>query len=401
MKIAFFIGSVDISGGTYVIYQHALHAQREGHDVTMVVLYPYTEDQKAWHPATQHFRFIPVDQLGDEHFDLAVATWWRTAAELQTISADQYCFFIQSIESRFYPDNEAPLRGLVDSTYDLGLPAITEATWIQDHLKLNHATEASLVLNGIRKDLYTPHGHAIAPRPPRGELRVLVEGPFGVFFKNLGNSIKLSRKSDADSTWLLTSSEIDQFPGIERVFSRVPITAVPEIYRSCDVIVKLSYVEGMFGPPLEMFHCGGTAVVYNVTGHDEYIRDGKNGIVVERDDEAAVVAALNCLRKDPDYLDSLKAGALDTAATWPTWSESSTEFLAELERIMQLPKVHRDELTQRNASFMAEYVERENARLSSVKSIVRLSDRIAAKTDKIARLKHYRRLFGYYREGWF
>ena len=54
------------------------------------------------------------------------------------------------------------------------------------------------------------------------------------------------------------------------------------IYRSCDVIVKLSYVEGMFGPPLEMFHCGGTSIVYDVTGHDEYIVHGKNGLVAKK-----------------------------------------------------------------------------------------------------------------------
>jgi hypothetical protein len=40
----------------------------------------------------------------------------------------------------------------------------------------------------------------------------------------------------------------------------------PLVYRSCDILGKLSYVEGMFGPPLEMFHCGWTAIVYNVTG---------------------------------------------------------------------------------------------------------------------------------------
>jgi hypothetical protein len=53
------------------------------------------------------------------------------------------------------------------------------------------------------------------------------------------------------------------------------------VYRSCDDILKLSLVESMFGPPLEMFHCGGTAIVYNVTGHDEYIVHGRNALVAE------------------------------------------------------------------------------------------------------------------------
>lgn len=41
----------------------------------------------------------------------------------------------------------------------------------------------------------------------------------------------------------------------------------------------------MFGPPLEMFHCGGTSIVYDVTGHDEYIVHDKNGLVAKTDDD--------------------------------------------------------------------------------------------------------------------
>jgi len=96
-----------------------------------------------------------------------------------------------------------------------------------------------------------------------------------VFFKNVEKTIELCLQSDADEIWLLTSTEISEYPGVDKCFSRVAIEKTPEIYRSCDVLVKLSYVEGMFGPPLEMFHCGGTAIVYDVTGHDEYIKHKK------------------------------------------------------------------------------------------------------------------------------
>lgn len=71
----------------------------------------------------------------------------------------------------------------------------------------------------------------------------------------------------------------------------------PEIYRSCDVIVKLSYIEGMFGPPLEMFHCGGTAIVYDVTGHDEYIVHEKNALVVKTDDDKQVINYIKWIKK--------------------------------------------------------------------------------------------------------
>src|SRR6185312_7160400 len=114
MKIAFFIGSADISGGTYVVYQHALYAIQSGHDVTLVLLYPYATNQRKWHHALDVLRIVQIWDLGEERFDLAIATWWRTATELHKINASQYAYFVQSIESRFYPDAEKPLQALVD-----------------------------------------------------------------------------------------------------------------------------------------------------------------------------------------------------------------------------------------------------------------------------------------------
>ncbi len=82
----------------------------------------------------------------------------------------------------------------------------------------------------------------------------------------------------------------------------------------------------MFGPPLEMFHCGGTAITYDVTGHDEYIVNGVNGLVVHRDEDDKVVEYLNNLKDDPELLARLKQGAINTANEWIDWQESSDRF---------------------------------------------------------------------------
>lgn len=400
MKIAFFLGSVDISGGTYVVYQHAMFAKAAGHDVTIVVLYPYSDSQMGWHPATRQLRFIPIAALGDERFDLAIATWWKTATELHLINAAQYGYFVQSIESRFYPEHELPLRELVDSTYDLQLPTVTEATWIRQYLGERHGAHAELVRNGIRKDLYTEHGQAIEPRPPRGKLRVLVEGPFGVHFKNVGKTLKVVRGSRCDSTWLLSSTALNWYPGVDRLFSRVPIESVPAIYRSCDVIVKLSFVEGMFGPPLEMFHCGGTAIVFDVSGHDEYIVNGTNALVLRKGDYAGVRDAINRLSNDWQELERLKQGARETARSWPDWETSSLQFERVLVDMLERPAVSRSELAERNRIAMARYVADENARLASTPTKLALLRRIAARLYRVPRLANYRRLAGYILESW-
>jgi hypothetical protein len=400
MKIAFFLGSVDISGGSYVVYQHASYLQAAGHDVTVVVLYPYQNSQMTWHPATAALRFVPLNQLGEERFDLAVATWWKTATEIHKINARRYAYFVQSIESRFYPEAEAPLRALVDSTYDLPLCYVTEAGWIQSHLQHQHAQHPALVRNGIRKDLYNVHGEAARKRLPSGKLRVLVEGPFGVFFKNVGKSLKIARHTHADETWLLTSSSLNWYPRVDQVFSRIPINEVARVYRSCDVIVKLSYVEGMFGPPLEMFHCGGTAVVYDVTGHDEYIVDRNNALVLKRDDDEGVRRTINELRDDAPLLARLKEGAMKTASQWPDWTISSSRFDAVLTKFAEGPAMTRAELKERNESSMATYVTSETDRLRTTPKPSRFWPRVHAAMDAVPYLAHIRRISGFIREGY-
>jgi glycosyltransferase involved in cell wall biosynthesis len=354
MKWAVLLGSPDISGGSYVIFEHVIRAKRRGVEVYMVTEQPINEQSLDWHPEAKELNWITFTECQNLNFDIAIATWWRTVYELYRIKAHSYAYFVQSIESRFYPEQEQALRMFVEATYMLPLQFITEATWIKEYLKKEHGKDAHLVLNGIRKDIYCREGEEHAPRVP-ARLRVLVEGPLGVSFKNVEKTIALCKQSTADEIWLLTSSPVKVYSGIDRVFSRIPIHETPKVYRSCDVIVKLSYVEGMFGPPLEMFHCGGTSITYNVTGHDEYIRSEYNGIVINRDDEEQVICAINSLKENKERLNCLKEGALRTANEWPDWSHSSLNFEKVLTQIIQQNDSYTQELLEKRLKFFFDF----------------------------------------------
>ncbi len=399
MKIVFLIGGVAISGGNYVTFQHALHARSAGHEVTIAAMHPWSEPDLAWHPALAQIELVQLSQLAERRFDIALATWWRTALRLAEISAQQYAYFVQSIESRFFPEGQPRHRTMVDGTYRLGLPVITEASWIKEHLKESFATDAYLARNGILKSLYTTDGPAIAPRVP-GRLRVLVEGPFGVPIKNTARTVRLVREAAPAEIWLLTSSKVPWYPGVDRVFSQVPIQSVPPIYRSCDVIVKLSYVEGMFGPPLEMFHCGGTAVVYMVSGHDEYIVANNNALVLPSDDEAGVVEQIRRLIQDATLLGKLKAEAQITANNWPDWKHSSETFLNHLESIVQLPSIDRAALAARTQQLCVEYANELATSARSVHFAKGLRGQMQKAKAQARRLyEPYRLLWSYIQEG--
>ena len=101
-------------------------------------------------------------------------------------------------------------------------------------------------------------------------------------------------------------------------------------------MLKLSRVEGMYGPPLEAFHMGATCVTTPVTGFDEYVDHGWNGVVVGWDDPHGTARALDLLARDRLRLERLRHNALATARAWPSWEQSS-RFMA-----LALHTIHRE-----------------------------------------------------------
>lgn len=324
-QIAFLVWSPDISGGTNVIFEHATRMLNNGINVSIITHDKPNNKRLEWFPGSEKLNWLDFNEASSYKFDLVIATWWRTIFDLYKINASKYAFFVQSIESKFYSESEVFLKNLVDLTYTLNLNIITEATWIKDYLKKKFDQDAILVRNGISKSYFNNNVKPKKPRIP-GKLRVLVEGPLNVSFKNTELAIRLCRQSRADEIWFVTSTEIAAYPHVDKLFSRVPISEIGSIYASCDVLVKLSTVEGMFGPPLEMFHTGGTSISYDVTGYDEYIKDKINGMVSfsRKDDE--IVHFINHLKDNPVILEQLKSEALNTAYNWPSWEISSREF---------------------------------------------------------------------------
>jgi Glycosyl transferases group 1 len=125
--------------------------------------------------------------------------------------------------------------------------------------------------------------------------------------------------------------------GYDRVLGPLTPIELARTYAETDVLLKLSRVEGMSGPPLEAFHCGATCVVTPVTGHDEYVEHGWNGMVVDWDDERGTAGMLDLLARDRRLLHFLRTNAIVTARGWPSWAQS-TQFMAlALEMIRARP----------------------------------------------------------------
>ena len=330
---AIILYGLGISGGANVIYQHAAYAVKQGIEVVFLTKDGQDQNTASWHKSASLFDYKNLEDAYDEKYDVVIATEWKSAFDCYHIKADKYFYFVQSIESRFFYNQDCLLAYVANMTYEMDFNYITEATWIKNHLNNKYHKEASLVLNGIDKDIFCV---GVNKRKDSDVTRFLVEGSVSNWLKNVDKTIELCNKAGAEEIWLVTPDDIEDYPGVDKVFSKVPMSDMPSIYKSCDVLVKLSLVEGMFGPPLEMFHCGGTAITYDIEGSDEYLINEYNSIVVKKNDESSVVDAIKRLATDKELLNKLKKNAQRTANDWIDWDKSSTEFY---EIVSSSPKI--------------------------------------------------------------
>jgi hypothetical protein len=188
------------------------------------------------------------------------------------------------------------------------------------------------VRNGIDKRTFAPPAE---PSPSDGPLRIVVEGNPTVWFKGVDDAAAaLARMTAEHAATLITPAPVEsEYAVFDRVIGPLSHREMAAAYAETDVVLKLSRVEGMAGPPLEGFHLGATAVVTPVTGHDEYIIHGSNGVVTQWDDAKGTARWLDLLAADRPFLASLRANALETARRWPSWEQSTYEMAAALEEI--------------------------------------------------------------------
>jgi glycosyltransferase involved in cell wall biosynthesis len=282
---------------------------------------------------------VPVRSLAqarEERFDIAIATWWETTAALYELDAARRAYFVQSLEDRFYlPDDPQRLGAAI--TQDLPLHVITEARWIAETLEELRGERALLVRNGIPKDVFaSPSEIDVRLRDP---LRIVVEGNPHVWFKGVGDALAAVRamREPHHVTVVCGVRDFDT-SGADEVVGPLAHEEMAALYGRSDVVLKLSRVEGMFGPPLEGFHMGATCVVAAVTGHEEYVEHGVNGLVVDWDDPRGTAGALDLLARDRALLHRLRLGALATARAWPSWEQAGTMMAGALREIARRPQ---------------------------------------------------------------
>ena len=337
MRVAFLLQDLQLSGGVGVVVEHARRLRAE-HGVDAQLVLTRAADGPAW--PYNGLEDVPVRSREDacaERWDIAVASWWETTGSLFDLDADRYAYFVQLLEDSAYEPGAAERIGAMMSTA-LPVALITEARWIAEILEdYQRGSHVRYVRNGIAKQTFRSP-EAVTPSLPGAPLRVVVEGSAEYVQKGVAQALEVTAlmHEPAHVTWV-SPHPVEPPDGVDEVLSGLSHAEMASLFARHDVLLKLPRAEGMYGPPLEAFHMGCTVVTSPVTGHDEYVRHGVNGLVCGWDDVHGTARMLDLLARDRCRLHQLRCAALETARAWPDWAQSSQLMAVALRQIASEP----------------------------------------------------------------
>ena len=313
MRVCFLVPELSRSGGVGVVLRHARHLREEhGFEVDLVG---------------------PGEPGGGGRYDVAVATWWATADRLYRLDAARRAVLVQSLEQQWYRADEEADRLAAALPLSLPVSFIAVSQALRDAVaRLRPDAPCHLVRNGIDKDLFRP-------RPPRdragGPLRVLVEGQPTIWLKGVADAVRAVRRMREPAHLTVVSLRPDgtEDLGADVVRTGLAPSEMADAYADADVVLKLSRVEGLGLPALEAMHMGVPCVVTPYTGHSDYLVHGRNGVVVEFDDEPGTAGWLDLLARDRALLERLGGEAARTAEAWPDPAGSAALLAGALRAI--------------------------------------------------------------------
>jgi GT2 family glycosyltransferase len=313
LRIVYVTEDTGVGGGHRDIFEHLNRLAARGHDVALYTL----GDPPEWFPLQAPIHsFADYDELSlalAEIDAIKVATWWMTAVPVWRASIPRGIpvYFVQDIETSYYPDHERARHAVLDS-YRPEFRYMTISTWNRERLR-ELDLDAELIPPGIDLDTFRPRADV-----QRRSDMVLALGRSNPL-KNLPLTIDAWRA-------LPSSSANGQRPelcmfGIEPELAAEPGTRyvlspddeqVGELFSQATVFVQTSIHEGFALPPLEAMATGGAVVCTDAHGNRDFCVDGVNCLMPEAR-PAAVSKAIQRLLEDPGLREQLGNAGLETA----------------------------------------------------------------------------------------
>jgi len=310
--IGFYLPTLRMYGGIYVVLKHAIILKSIGWDVDLIL-----PEEKIDSYIFQGIKFNVINLKESSiiaQYDIIVATFFATLYSiLNYYKTKKHLYLIQSYETNFFPYGNN-MRSYAEKTYSLtyGIEYITISKWCENWLLNKYKQKCRYAPNGIDFDSNNHYMRNLNKKI----IRILIEGDCASHYKNVDESFKIAEKLDKNrfEIWYLSNSgKPKKWYKMDKYFYQVPHEKVKEIYYECDILLKSSWFESFSYPPLEMMATGGYSIVVPNEGNKEYLIDEKNCLFYRLGDLDSAIQNINRLISDKKLQQYLYENGLITA----------------------------------------------------------------------------------------
>lgn len=327
LRVVYVTEGTGVGGGHRDIFEHLNRLHERGHEVALYTLGERPDWFELQVPV-HSFEFYEelIDALADIDA-IKVATWWNTAMPVWCASVLKGipAYFVQDIETSYYPDDEAVRHAVIDS-YRPEFRYMTISGWNRERLR-ELGLDAELIPPGIDLDCFRPR-----PDVRRREDMVLALGRTNPL-KNLPLTIDAWRALPDPRPELCMfgiEPELATDPGM-RYVEAPSDERVGELFSEASVFVQTSTHEGFCLPVLESMATGGAVVCTDAHGNRDFCVDGENCLMPEPTREA-VSDAIARLLSDRDLRERLGRAGIETAIeyAWERRIDALERFLEDV-----------------------------------------------------------------------
>jgi len=310
--IGFAVPSIQISGGIYVVLEHASFLQDSGWDVDLLI--PQTNLNFVEFKGHK-FNSISLDKaIIMAQYDVLVATLYSTVyMVLNYPKAKRKLYLVQGYETDFFTYGNKN-RGEAEKTYSIpfGLEYITISKWCESWLRKKYGQKPKFAPNGIDLNSFMEHKRELN----KTKIRIIIEGDNLSPIKNVDESFRIVEKLDKNryEIWYMSyNGKPKKWYRVDKFLNKIPYHNVKNVYGQCDILIKSSYLESFSYPPLEMMATGGFCIVVPNNGNIEYLKNEENCLFYKLGDIDSAIQHIERLISDEQLQLHLYENGLITA----------------------------------------------------------------------------------------
>lgn len=333
LTITYVMTWTGICGGSKIILEHANRLVAMGHKVNIVSHFPKPD----WFLSHKQVNFIqvPWEEIlcrSIPECDVIVATYWREIYECieQQIApvvyfeqGDYHLFDLDKLDERTF--------NYIKKQMETVQHIFTVSSFAKDKIKSVYGRDSHVIPNAVDEEKFFYREHL-----ENENLEITIIGSEEAEFKKISNILEAVRKIRDKGYKIKLNWITPTKPSInnEKAIINPKQIIIGDILRRTDIYVCASMYESFCLPVLEAMTCGAAVVTTNNGGNMDFVKDGVNALIIEKDNIGDIVEKVELLINNSEKRKLIAKQGIITATEY-SWDKTMDKLVKYYKEITQ------------------------------------------------------------------